>query len=190
MESDIGRFMFDIYQCYVCTKTAYIWVSELCLGLFGWRLSVSEDVLIPNLLEKIYRSWQLIYGLVFQCPPIPENAYGRGCLDGVCGCQTVSGSYLGVSGRCLGEYRCHKNLKQLNNSYDIKLMHFLPVTKWWQNGHFTLLKGSGGKFWDRMLIFSPNALYTITTKPCEVTHLNSNMTYYRHGLHSQTYMAI
>ena len=37
-----------------------------------------------------------------------------GCLDGVCGCLTVSGSYLGVSGRCLG---CH-----------IKLLPFLPVT--------------------------------------------------------------
>ena len=32
-----------------------------------------------------------------------------GCLDGVCGCLTVSGSYLGVSGRCLGEYRWHIN---------------------------------------------------------------------------------
>ena len=109
-------------------NSLYMGMSELCLGLFGWRLSVSEDVLIPNLLEKIYRSWQLIYGLVFQCPPIPENAYGRGCLDGVCGCQTVSGSYLGVSSRCLGEYRCQINHKELNRSRHIKLLPFLPVT--------------------------------------------------------------
>ena len=51
-----------------------------------------------------------------------------GCLDGVCGCLTVSGSYLGVSGRCLGEYRCHINHKQLNRSCHIKLLPFLPVT--------------------------------------------------------------
>ena len=48
-----------------------------------------------------------------------------GCLDGVCGCLTVSGSYLGVSGRCLGEYRCHK---QLDRGSHIELLPFLPVT--------------------------------------------------------------
>ena len=40
----------------------------------------------------------------------------------------MSGSYLGVSGICLGEYRCHLNHKQLNRSRDIKLLPFLPVT--------------------------------------------------------------
>ena len=50
------------------------------------------------------------------------------CLDGVCGSPTVSGSYLGVSSRCLGEYRCHINHKQLNRSRQIKLLPFLPVT--------------------------------------------------------------
>ena len=40
----------------------------------------------------------------------------------------MSGSYLGVSGRCLGEYRCHINHKQLNRSRHIKLLPFLPVT--------------------------------------------------------------
>ena len=50
------------------------------------------------------------------------------CLDGVCGSPTVSGSYLGVSDRCLGEYRCHINHKQLNRSRHIKLLPFLPVT--------------------------------------------------------------
>ena len=50
-----------------------------------------------------------------------------GCLDGVRGCLTVSGSYLGVSGRCLGGYRCHINHKQLNISCHINLLPFLPV---------------------------------------------------------------
>ena len=59
--------------------------------------------------------------------------YG-GCLDGVCECQTVSGSYLGRSGICLGEYRCHINHKQLNRSRDIKQMAFLPVTSLGQKG--------------------------------------------------------
>ena len=58
----------------------------------------------------------------------------EGCLDGVCGCLRVSGSYLGVSGICLGEYRCHINHKQLNRSRHIafspsdlprqKVLHF------------------------------------------------------------------
>ena len=51
-----------------------------------------------------------------------------GCLDGVCECLTVSGSHLGVSGRCLGELKCHINHKQLNRSRHIKLLPFLPVT--------------------------------------------------------------
>ena len=52
-----------------------------------------------------------------------------GCLDGVSGCLTVSGSYLGLSGRCLGEYRCHINHKQLNRSCHIKLLPFLHSQK-------------------------------------------------------------
>ena len=48
-----------------------------------------------------------------------------GCLDGVCECLPVSGSYLGVSGRCLGEYRYHK---QLDIGSYIELLPFLPVT--------------------------------------------------------------
>ena len=56
------------------------------------------------------------------------------CLDGVPGCLRMSGSYLGVSGICLGEYRCHINHKQLNRSRHIafspsdlprqKVLHF------------------------------------------------------------------
>ena len=53
-----------------------------------------------------------------------------GCQDGVCGCLWVSGSYLGVCGRCLGEYRCHIDHKQLNRSCHIKLLPFL-LTKFW-----------------------------------------------------------
>ena len=34
---------------------------------------------------------------------------------------------LGVSGRCLGEFRRHINHKQLNRSRHIKLLPFLPV---------------------------------------------------------------
>ena len=43
-------------------------------------------------------------------------------------CLWVSGSYLEVSGRCLGEFRCHINHKQLDRSRHIKLLPFLPVT--------------------------------------------------------------
>ena len=60
------------------------------------------------------------------------------CLDGVCGSPTVSGSYLGVSSRCLGEYRCQINHKELNRSRQIKLLPFFPSdlpqpkrTKFW-----------------------------------------------------------
>ena len=51
-----------------------------------------------------------------------------GCLDGVCGCLTESVSYHGVSRRCLGEFRCHIDHKQLNRSRHIKLLPFLRVT--------------------------------------------------------------
>ena len=53
-----------------------------------------------------------------------------GCLDGVCGCLWVSGSYLGVCSRCLGENRCHINHNhQLNRSCHIKLLPFLHSQK-------------------------------------------------------------
>ena len=55
------------------------------------------------------------------------------CLDGVCGCLRESGSYLGVSRKCLGEFRCHIDHKQLNRSCHIKLLPFLPVTPHSQN---------------------------------------------------------
>ena len=63
--------------------------------------------------------------------PVPvnrKNVYAGGCPDGVYVCLMVSGSYLGVSSRCLGEYRCHINHKQLNRSRHIKLLPFLRVT--------------------------------------------------------------
>ena len=87
------------------------------------------DVLIPNMFAKIYMDHDSSY-IAFSSSALLYLITQRsgGCLDGVCGCQTVSGSYLEVSGRCLGEYRCHMYHKQLNRSRDIKLMPFLPVT--------------------------------------------------------------
>ena len=100
----------------------------------GWGLRVSGDVLIPNLLtKKLYSVMALRYCLLFLCPVLHKNAYAWGCLDCVCGvsgwCLWVSGSYLGVCGRCLGEYRCHINRKQLNRSCHIKLLPFLHSQK-------------------------------------------------------------
>ena len=63
------------------------------------------------------------------CPPCHCGHCLLQCLhpDGVCGCLMVPGSYLGVSGRCLGDFRCHINHKQLKKSCQIKLLPFLPV---------------------------------------------------------------
>ena len=45
------------FQCPVLHKNVYVLgVSELCLGVSGWGLVVSVDVLIPNLLVKMYKS--------------------------------------------------------------------------------------------------------------------------------------
>ena len=62
---------------------------------------------------------------------MPGGAWivSAGCLDGVCGCLTESVSYHGVSRRCLGEFRCHIDHKQLNRSRHIKLLPFLPQPK-------------------------------------------------------------
>ena len=75
---------------------------------------------------------------IFPFLPVTSNMQKRlclsgECLDGVCGSPTVSGSYLGVSSRCLGEYRCQINHKELNRSRHIKLLPFLPVTSHSQN---------------------------------------------------------
>ena len=51
-----------------------------------------------------------------------------------------------------------------------------------RNGHFSFLKGSGGKFQVRRFIFSLNALYYTPEHLCEVTQLNSNMTHYLYTL--------
>ena len=87
-------------------------VSGLCLRVSGWGLSVSGDVLIPNLLVKMYQihaSSDIAFssGALYYVKTVLSGE----CLDGVCGSPTVSRSYLGVSGRCLGEYRCHINHK-------------------------------------------------------------------------------
>ena len=66
----------------------------------------------------------LRYCLFFQCHVLYKNTY----VWGVSGwCLTVSGSYVRVSGRCLGVYRYHINSKQFNKSCYIELLFFLPV---------------------------------------------------------------
>ena len=86
------------------------------------------------------RSWHsdiVFYSCALYCikTPMPGGVciVSAGCLDCVCGvsgwCLWVSGSYLGVCGRCLGEYRCHINHKQLNRSCHIKLLPFLHSQK-------------------------------------------------------------
>ena len=90
-----------------------------------------------------------------------------GCLDGVCGCLTVSGSYLGVSGRCLGEYRCHINHKQLNRSRYTKLLSFLPVTSCSQIGakwQFHTFDWSWGFFWSQVADFCSKWLVLVHYK--------------------------
>ena len=51
-----------------------------------------------------------------------------------------------------------------------------------RNGHFSFLKGSGGKFQVRRLIFALNVLYYTPTHLGEVPHLNSNLTHYLYTL--------
>ena len=90
-----------------------------------------------------------------------------GCLDGVCGCLTVSGSYLGVSGRCLGEYRCHINHKPLNRSRYTKLLSFLPVTSRSQIGakwQFHTFDWSWGFFWSQVADFCSKWLVLVHYK--------------------------
>ena len=91
--------------------------------------------MIPNLLaNKLYQVKILRYCLLFWCSVLHKIAYALGCLDCVCGvsgwCLWVSGSYLGVCSRCLGENRCHINHNhQLNRSCHIKLLPFLHSQK-------------------------------------------------------------
>ena len=83
------------------------------------------------------RSWHsdiVFYSCALYCikTPMPGGVWivSAGCLDGVCGCLWVSGSYLGVCSRCLGENRCHINHNhQLNRSCHIKLLPFLHSQK-------------------------------------------------------------
>ena len=85
---------------------------------------------ILNLLAKNILGHDTQILLFFQCPVLHKNACVLGCLDCVCGCLWVSGSYLGVCSRCLGENRCHINHNhQLNRSCHIKLLPFLHSQK-------------------------------------------------------------
>ena len=46
-----------LFRCPVLHyKRLCLGVAELCLRVSGWGLSVSGDVLIPNLLENMYKS--------------------------------------------------------------------------------------------------------------------------------------
>ena len=51
-----------------------------------------------------------------------------------------------------------------------------------RNGLFSFLKGAGGKFQVRRLIFALNVLYYTPTHLGEVPHLNSNLTHYLYTL--------
>ena len=113
----------------------------------------------------------LRYCLLFRCPVLHKNAYAWGCLDCVCGvsgwCLWVSGSYLGVSSRCLGEYRCHINRKALNKSRFTKLLSFLPVTSRSQIGakwQFHTFDWSGGFFWSQVADFCSKWLVLVHYK--------------------------
>ena len=117
------------YSVMYCIKDTYVWgvwmVSESVWMMSRLCLRVSEDASMPNLLAKIYiRPWfsdLACSSSVMYCIKTPMSG---GCLGGVCGCLTVSGSYLRVSGRCLGVYRCHINWKQFNKSCYIQLLLF------------------------------------------------------------------
>ena len=103
--------------------------SESVWECINTRMSGYQDIAIPNPLAK----FKLGHTRILAILPVPSFAktskkMSGECLDGVCGSPTVSGSYLGVSSRCLGEYRCHINHKQLNRSRHIKLLPFLRVT--------------------------------------------------------------
>ena len=65
---------------------------------------MSGDVLKPNMFAQIHMGHDSSY-IAFSSRALntKKKCMSGGCLDGVCGCLTVSGSYLGVSGRCLGE---------------------------------------------------------------------------------------
>ena len=60
------------------------------IGVLGHGIQILHFLSVPCLAKSAY-----VLGCL-KC--------GWECLDGVCGCQKVSGSYLGVSGtgRCLG----------------------------------------------------------------------------------------
>ena len=150
-------------------KRLCLGVSGLCLGVSEWDLRVCGDVLIPNLLAQIHIYVMLAQILPF--PPVPshicENTYIWGCLDGVWGVWIVSGSYLRVSGRCLG---CMDVIWIENNWTRVIIWICFLFSQWppgaekEQNGHFTLFTVPGGFFGPRWLIFVPNGQFWSTTK--------------------------
>ena len=62
-------------------------MSGLCLGVSGWFMRVSGDVLIPNILAKIFIAHDSSCIAFFSSALlIPKSLMSGGCLDGVCGC--------------------------------------------------------------------------------------------------------
>ena len=79
-------------------------------------------------------------------------------------CLWVSGSYLEVSGRCLGEFRCHINHKQLNISRHIKLLPLLPVASNEQKSAlFSGVCGVSGRCLEGVLMVSEWIWVTLDT---------------------------
>ena len=80
-----------------------VWmVSEGVWMMSEWCLRVSGEASILNLLAKIILGHDTQVLLFFRCPVLQKKFFVLGCLDCVWEGLWVSGSYLGVSGRCLG----------------------------------------------------------------------------------------
>ena len=106
-----------------CIKTPVSWgvwiVSERV-----WMRSEGAWVWInAKYFENLYRPCLLIYCFLFQCPLICKNAY----VWEVSGwCLWVSGSYLGVSGRCLVEY----NVTKINSWIEVVISSYCLFSQW------------------------------------------------------------
>ena len=125
ISSDIALSPSTIYCIQISMSGGDWMVSESVWMMSRLCLRVSEDASIQNLLAEIYiRPWYSDIAFFFQCHVLYKNTYVWG-LSGWC--LTVSGSYVRVSGRCLGVYRYHINWKQFNKSCYIQLLFFLPV---------------------------------------------------------------
>ena len=137
----LWKNMQYLYICTICIKTAMSGpgVSGLCIEVSGWCLVVSGGIWMES-------GWVLVSGNISIPNPLAKNfirsdiAFSSnglwcitnsnvwGCLDGVYG--RLGGVWIvskGVWQMC-GRYRCHINLKRLNEGRFIQLLLFLPVT--------------------------------------------------------------